>query len=93
MSSTIFYIVYKNTLCELGVFCICGDGGIGHELLTIIVRYAPILVSTLDPSSASLRDMPVLFNSRRKARRRFTPSPQIVKAPCGAVTICGDGEN
>lgn len=26
-------------------------GGLGHELLTIIVRSAPILVSTLDPGS------------------------------------------
>ena len=26
-------------------------GKFGHELLTIIVRYAPILVSTLDPAS------------------------------------------
>ncbi len=29
----------------------------GHELLTIIVRFAPIQVSTLDPASTVASDM------------------------------------
>ncbi len=39
--------------------------GIGHELLTIIVRFAPILVSTLDPSSLAY-GIAVLFDSRSR---------------------------
>ena len=38
-------------------------GGLGHELLSIIVRFAPILLSTLDPASA-LRPMARLRPSR-----------------------------
>ena len=42
-----------------------GIQGFGHELLTTIVRYAPILVSTLDPDSpTSTRSARLVYRLR-----------------------------
>ncbi len=48
----------------LGRFIAEPTRGIGHELLSVIIRYALITLSTLDP--ASFVNIPAAFNPYRK---------------------------
>lgn len=56
-------------------------GGIGHELLIIILHFIRILQSTLDPVSAPPKWMLPTFASPRKPSSWLSPSPQIKKHP------------
>ncbi|MDQ5889843.1 MAG: hypothetical protein QG609_336 [Patescibacteria group bacterium] len=65
--------------------------GIGHELLSIIHRFALQILSTLDPASATVLQTgfaPPAFDSRH------LPQPQnTLEAFASRVCVCGDGGN
>lgn len=63
--------------------------GIGHELLSIIIRYALILLSTLDPSSLA-SGIAALFDSRTKAKKFAFLAAHNTKDPRRGPRVLGD---
>jgi hypothetical protein len=61
------------------LFAIAGDGGIGHELLSFLFRYAHKNLSTLDPASPSQSDMAPAFDSSHEQSSLLVHHPTLYR--------------